>query len=237
MSGAADSWVSLVVAAAVVLAVLGVALGLYALAEGNRRRQLVRRLEDRGTGGKAAGSGAQEQWINRMAAQGQQMDRLLQNPEETTILLAQAGWRGGQARALFYALQIVLPLVVLAALFPVYFILRAAFDDGMAISLAAILFILALLAPRMVLRSAAKRRRERLTAEVPLFINLLILLFEAGLSTRQALVSLVRDGPQTLPETVKELQPILRQVEAGADLSGLLIDAGRTLTPVPDNPK
>lgn len=219
-----------VVAATVFMAALGVALLLYTLVAGNRRRQLVRRLADSSTGSKTAGAGHQDEWVTRMASQGQQLDKLLQNPQETTMLLAQAGWRGMRARGTFYAFQILLPLAVVVAAVPLWFVLKALFQTGMALSIIAGVLILSILLPRMVLRSVAKKRRERLAGEVPLFINLLILLFEAGLNTRQALVSLVQDGPQTLPNIVAELQPILRQVEAGADLSGLLLDTGKVLS-------
>lgn len=54
-------------------------------------------------------------------------------------------------------------------------------------------------------------------AEIPLFIHLLVLLFESGLSTRQALASLVRDGEGVLPELGKEFELVLRKLEAGGE--------------------
>lgn len=214
---------------AVFVAALGLGLLIYAFAAGGRRRQLVRRLEDTTTGSKTTGKARQDEWVTRMATQGQQLDRLLQNPQETTILMAQAGWRGVQARGIFYAFQILMPLVVLVASIPLFFVLAAGSDALTALMVVAGAVIVALLLPRMVLRSKAKQRRAAIANEVPLFINLLILLFEAGLSSRQALVSLVQDGPKTLPNIVDELQPVLRQIEAGADLSGLLLDTSKTL--------
>lgn len=77
--------------------------------------------------------------------------------------------------------------------------------------------ILGILLPRMVLRSAAENRVRRLKNEVPQFIHLLVLLFESGLSTRQALASIVRDGGGVLPELGKEFELVLRQLEAGGD--------------------
>jgi len=224
-----SQYLPIAIAIAVFMAMAGVGLLIYTFAAGGRRRQLVRRLEDTSTGSNTSGAGKQDEWITRMAAQGQQLDKLLQKPEETTILLAQAGWRGAKARALFYGFQILLPIVVLLAAIPFWFTLAALAESGLALSVIAAAVILALLLPRMVLRSVAKKRREKIARESTLFINLLILLFEAGLNSRQALVSLVNDGPDTLPNIVDELQPILRQVEAGADLSGLLSDAGKTL--------
>lgn len=179
-----SQYLPIIVSGAVFLAVMGVGLLIYSLAAGSRRRQLTRRLEDATTGSKTAGKGRQDEWVTRMSSQGQQLDRLLQNPQATTVLLAQAGWRGVRSRALFYAFQIFLPLVVILAAIPFWFVLIALFDTGLALCIVAIAVILALLLPRMVLRSVAKKRREQLAGEVPLFINLLILLFEAGLSTR-----------------------------------------------------
>lgn len=224
-----NQYLPLFLAMTVFMAAVGVGLLIYSLAAGSRRRQLTRRLEEATTGSKTAGKGQQDEWVTRMANQGQQLDRLLQNPHETTVLLAQAGWRSTRSRAFFYAFQIFLPLAVFIAAVPFWFVLIALFDTGLALCAVAMAVILGLLLPRMVLRSVAKKRRERLAAEVPLFINLLVLLFEAGLSTRQALVSLVQDGPQTLPNLVEELQPVLRQIEAGADLSQLLLDTSKTL--------
>src|SRR3546814_5047833 len=62
--------------------------------------------------------------------------------------------------------------------------------------------ILSFLAPRWVLRFMAARRRQRVQHEVPLFIHLLVLLFESGLSTRQALAR--------SEEHTSELQSLMR---------------------------
>jgi tight adherence protein C len=75
------------------------------------------------------------------------------------------------------------------------------------------------LIPRMVLRMIAEGRRARIRKEVPLFVHLLIMLYDAGLSTRQAFANLVREGAGVLPEIGKEIQVVLRQIEAGADTS------------------
>ena len=58
--------------------------------------------------------------------------------------------------------------------------------------------------------------------EVPLLIHLLVLLFESGLATRQALSSIVREGEGVLPELGREFDLVVRQVEAGADLGDTL---------------
>ena len=70
---------------------------------------------------------------------------------------------------------------------------------------------------------------RHIKAEVPLFIHLLVLLFEAGLSTRQAFASLVREGRGVLPELGKEFELILRQMEAGGETGELLDNLSRSI--------
>jgi tight adherence protein C len=89
-------------------------------------------------------------------------------------------------------------------------------------------FAIGVLAPRFVLRYAASERQQRIRAEVPLFINIMVLLLEAGLTTRQALQSLVRDGEGVLRELAAEFRLALRQVEAGGDLGEVLQSMTRT---------
>jgi tight adherence protein C len=79
------------------------------------------------------------------------------------------------------------------------------------------------------LRSVAGKRRRRMQHEVTLFVHLLLLLFESGLSTRQAFASIVRESGGVLPELGRELDLALRQVEAGADLGEALKGLGSAL--------
>ena len=62
-----------------------------------------------------------------------------------------------------------------------------------------------------------------------MFIHLLALLFDAGLSLRQALASLVREGHGVLPVIGEEIRIVLRQLEAGADPSEALHAMGKSL--------
>ena len=59
------------------------------------------------------------------------------------------------------------------------------------------------------------------------------MLFDAGLSTRQAFASLVRDSRGVLPELGREFEILLRQIEAGSDMSESLKNLGDMLG-VPD---
>jgi len=113
-------------------------------------------------------------------------------------LLIQAGWRDASARLMFYALQAATPIFAVLLILLLWAFGRT---SGVLLLLTAIMLVIAsLLLPRWLLRHAASARRARIKSEVPLFIHLLVLLFEAGLSTRQAIASLVREGRGVLPE-------------------------------------
>ena len=62
-----------------------------------------------------------------------------------------------------------------------------------------------------------------------MFIHMLILLFEAGLSTRQALASLVREGRGVVPNLQQEVLVVLRQLDAGGDTAETLQQLGEGL--------
>ena len=211
----------LVVAGALFLAVM--ALGLLAMlamrtrAERPVRRRLTRDAPAGGQDRAAAGG-----WLEDMEAGGRAVERLVDTDNETPRLLVQAGWRGSAQRSYFYVAQLVLPLLAAGAAVLVWML-----GGETATTVELIVYVLmgvfaGLLAPRYLLRKKAEARQRRIAGEVPLFIHLLVLLFEAGLSTRQALASLVREGRGTLPELNRELAVVIRQLEAGADSSEVL---------------
>jgi len=167
--------------------------------------------------------------LQGFAKQGQSLERLVDKEGETPRLLAQAGWRTPRAKLIFYAFQGLLPLGLAGLIFFGWAVgykyfqvpnLYLAFIGAVALS-----FLL----PRWVLRSAAASRQKRIKAEVPLFVHLLVLLFESGLSTRQALASLVREGRGVLPELGFEFESLVRQLDTGADTSEILRQLGDLL--------
>ena len=167
--------------------------------------------------------------LQGLAKQGASLERLVDKEGETPRLLAQSGWREPRPRLLFYAFQGMLPaalIVVVLAGSAVgnHYFTGLNFYIALFIALA-----LSFLIPRWVLRSAAESRQKRIKAEVPLFVHLLVLLFEAGLSTRQALTSLVREGRGVLPELGREFDSVVRQLDTGADIGELLRQLGETI--------
>ncbi len=167
--------------------------------------------------------------LQKMARGGRKIEGWVDAEGESGRLLVQAGWRSAEARLLWYVFQAALPAVMLVAV-AAFWVWGESPNKG-ALMLLAVFAAAALsfLMPRWVLRSVAAKRCRRIQGEVPLFIHLLVLLFEAGLSTRQALASLVREGQGVLPELGREFDLLIRQVEAGADTGETLKSMGDAL--------
>ncbi len=167
--------------------------------------------------------------LQAMVRSGKSLESMVDEEGESARLLLQAGWRSASARIAWYTFQTVLPLVM-AGLVLAFWLLGPAEKKLMYTALSAFAAAaLSFLVPRWVLRSAASSRQNRIKREVPLFIHLLAMLFDAGLSTRQAFASLVRDSRGVLPELGREFEILLRQIEAGSDMSESLKNLGDLL--------
>jgi tight adherence protein C len=156
--------------------------------------------------------------MHRMARSGKAIEGWVDPENESARLMVQAGWRSAQARMAWYGFQGSVPVVGVAVVMA-YWLLGPESPQKMIflLMLGFVAFALSMLIPRWVLRSAAEGRRNRINGEVPLLVHLLVLLFEAGLSTRQAIASLVREGGGVLPQLGGEFTIVLRSIDAGAD--------------------
>lgn len=222
---------ALVIGAAVLLAGATLLLLAYLGMRSRQDRQLERRVVGAETIRDEFDS-SDGQTLKMLARGGQRIEKLADEDGETNRLLMQAGWRGARARLLFYAFRG--GMLVLAALLSAALWTLAQGIKPLLLPLYCFaMFAFAFLIPIWVLRSAAASRRARMGREVPLFIHLLVLLFEAGLSTRQAFASLVREGRGVLPELGQEFEGVLRQLEAGGDIADVLKGLGTALD-VPD---
>ena len=218
------------VAAAIVLGVTAIAAVVYLLVRTREEGVLRRRLDpqsaadvrDFSTPGTAP-------IIEGMARSGKAIEKMVDTEGESGRLMAQAGWRSAQARLMWYAFQAVLPVVLFAGVVAFWTFSESPKRSLIALLLLMIAAILSCLAPRWVLRAVASKRRLRVQREVPLFIHLLVLLFESGLSTRQALSSIVRESGGVLTELGREFDLALRQVEAGAEVGEALKSLGDVL--------
>lgn len=210
----------LIVAVAILLAVGTLALLFLLGVRARQDQRLQRRVLGQDAPVQEFEDGPGNAAVQGLARTGKTVEQWVDSEGETPRLLVQAGWRSGERRLAFYALQAVLPLLAVGGMVLIW--LFAKLQLLQLLMAGFVLFAFSFLVPRWVLRAAASRRRARIAREVPLFVHLLVLLFEAGLSIRQAFASLVREGHGVLPNLGTEFELVLRQMEAGAETSAVL---------------
>jgi tight adherence protein C len=219
MSGPVFPWI---VAAAAMLGMLGIGLVIFMAVSSRAAGRLQERLSGIPAAGEFGDLPPDRAILARIASGGKALEALVDAQGEGGRLMVQAGWRTPEARLTFYAFQALCPVIALLGV-AASWVLAGEKTQGLLMLLYAIgALIVSILVPRWVLRRKAAARRARIKSEVPLFIHLLVLLFEAGLSTRQAIASLVREGRGVLPELGRECDLILRQLEAGGDTAEVL---------------
>lgn len=212
---------SLVAALIVVTLLAGVAVAVLAMRTRGQQR-LQRRLQPQvGPVDELVGQSPRPV-LGTIVRSGKAIERLVDAENESARLLVQAGWRSTESRIAWYAFQALVPVALGGALVAFWLLGPDERKSTFLLLFGFAAFALSYLIPRWVLRGAAGARQRRLKNEVPLFIHLLVLLFEAGLSTRQAFASLVREGGGVLPQLGREFDLVLRQLEAGGDTADVL---------------
>ncbi|WP_022947654.1 type II secretion system F family protein [Methylohalobius crimeensis] len=144
------------------------------------------------------------------------MTRFAALDEEIVRLLQQAGWYKGRKRFLFGLMAWGSPAVLMAAT-GVYAFTSVGMPTLQGIALLFMAFAAGFLLPRYVLRFRAKARRHALARETPTAIYLLIMLFDAGLSTEHALKVIQDEGTVLMPHLTDELAGTLQRIDAGHD--------------------
>lgn len=176
----------------------------------------------------AATVGYDETGMSRLVAR---MERQRAGEElhvsEFRSLLHRAGWSSRDARAVFYVLLYVFPVVLSVAAAAWVFFGRGL--DARGVLIVFIAFVVGFEAPRVGIRSLAKARAERLAREAPIWCRLLAMLLESGLNTEQALRSMITDSAQVIPESTHEIAWLLRRLDAGASLPDALGDWQKVL--------
>lgn len=217
------------VATAIIVATVALGAVVLLALRTHAESQMRRRLAPEIGGAMEIDGPGRAPLLSTMARGGRAIESVIDTEGESARLLLQAGWRGTEQRLLWYAFQAALPFV-LGGLVLLFWATGEVRNKVLVVLLLAVAAaILSFLLPRWILRSVAASRRRRIKSEVPLFIHLLMLLFEAGLSTRQALASLIREGGGVLPEIGRELELITRQLEAGADTGEVMKNLSETL--------
>lgn len=150
----------------------------------------------------------------------------IEKDSELALAMWRAGYRSAAQRATLYGVQVVLPLVALV-LTGLWMLLHGYTENGLLTGVSVV--IICVLLPKRVINSKAESRLRIVDDELSLFVQMLRILFDAGLAVEQALRVLVNEAGHVLPELVKELQPILRRAEQGLDLENELGAAAAAL--------
>lgn len=140
--------------------------------------------------------------------------------DEMAQLLAQAGWADGLKAVRYKMLSALLPLILGGGGALVVWLQ----DPQMlkAIQVGGVLAIFGMLLPRRILRSAASSRMQTMQLEVPQFALLLRMLLDTGMTLEHAMHIIVTQADQVIPVIATELQPVVRRMKAGQDMSDAL---------------
>ena len=85
------------------------------------------------------------------------------------------------------------------------------------------------IAPRSILRNLAERRRQAIRDEMPVALNLMRLLFDAGLSLEHTLKAISEQGRQVTPNLADEFAWVLQRIQHGQERGEALEELARRL--------
>ncbi|MFJ3052724.1 type II secretion system F family protein [Pseudomonas nitroreducens] len=153
--------------------------------------------------------------------------RLHLRDDEVRVLLHQAGWSGSTPRSVYLMTLIACPFVLMGITI-VYLAMQGHAATSPVVPLlfaAGIGFLL----PKRVLAYLAEKRRTRLAGEVILFIQLIRILFDSGLTVEQSLRVVCREGRNIVPVLASELETVLAHTDSGLELAEELEQLSRRL--------
>lgn len=194
------------------LAVMAV-VGWFVIRKHAERRLVERRLQVRGNAHEDA-----RLLSMRFADLFDDQDRIRRHIEkdgELALAMWQAGLRSPVQRATVYGIQVVLPLFVLGVL-GLWMLVNGFTENALMFALS--VTIVSVLVPKRIIASMATARLRGVDDELSLFVQMLRILFDAGLAVEQALRVMINESASVLPTLVEELAPVLRRAEQGLDL-------------------
>jgi len=144
--------------------------------------------------------------------------------QEIELLMRQAGLVDDRTRARVYASLWMAPLGLaamglLAASFKGWPMFQSGFA-GLAIGF---------IGSRKVLRWLAEQRRQAVREEMPIVLNLMRLLFDAGLSLEHTLKAIGEQGKHITPHLASEFSWVLQRIQHGQERGDALEDMARRL--------
>lgn len=135
------------------------------------------------------------------------------NAKDAATRLARAGWRSKDALVIYLFCRLSMPLLAGGgALFWLYGL--ELFHLEPMIRLVAVLacVLLGFVAPNVVVRNFADRRRDKLRKALPDTLDLMVICTEAGLSLDASLARVTREIGSTAPEIADELSVVLSEL-------------------------
>ncbi|MES3041715.1 MAG: type II secretion system F family protein [Pseudomonadota bacterium] len=207
----------------VILLAVGISVWIFTRIAGERRL-VERRMSIRGNAHEDA-----RLLSMRFADLFDDQERIRQHIEkdrELALAMWRAGYRSAAQRATLYGVQVILPIVAMA-LTGLWIMIHGYTQNGLLIGVSTV--IVSVLMPKRVINSRAADRLKRIDDELSLFVQMLRILFDAGLAVEQALRVMATEAKLVLPELVLELEPVLRRAERGLDLENELGGAAAAL--------
>jgi len=144
--------------------------------------------------------------------------------QEIELLMRQAGLVDDRTRARVYASLWMAPLG-LAALG----LLAASFKGWPMFQSGFAGLTIGFIGSRKVLRWLAERRRQAVREEMPIVLNLMRLLFDAGLSLEHTLKAIGEQGKHITPHLASEFSWVLQRIQHGQERGDALEDMARRL--------
>ncbi len=163
-----------------------------------------------------------ETWLNqrkwrRARSITQRVKRFLErlpgtDMDEIELLLRQAALADDHYRSLIYTSLWLLPATGLT-LGAAYATMRGSpLTSGLAVG-----FVIGYILPRSTLRVLAERRQKAIKEEMPIVLNLMRLLFDAGLSLEHTLKAISEQARQITPHLASEFAWVLSRIQHGQE--------------------
>jgi tight adherence protein C len=166
-----------------------------------------------------------EGWLARV---GMYWMRRRGEEQEIVTLLSRVGWHRHQDYAVFLGIRLLLPPAIMFLVILVWLWTGSGLGLSLGLALFAA-FVLGWLVPLWGLRLRSRNGQKRIRNEVPMLSQLLKVLFDAGLSVDQSLLTVAKENRDIIPAISVKLRAAMRQVERGADRSEVLLKMASVL--------
>lgn len=198
---------------ALILVLAAVLLGLSQSRAAGREQRLI---EQRLGGGPLPRSGSRRVAALLERLRATSIGRRLQlRDDEVRLLLNQAGWSGSTPRSLYLMALLLCPALLVGIVLAISLVHAIDSPSLPLLFAAGIGFLL----PKRVLAYFAEKRRQRLSGEVIVFIQLIRILFDSGLTVEQSLRVVRQEGRNIVPVLAEELEAVLAHIDSGLDLA------------------